>query len=261
MNHEYGNIVLQHLILNGDRQHRITIARAALDSLKLFVETSEAGQWFASNLVQMCAFKMADNAFFRAQMMEVILKEDCHALPKLRKENKFMVSRILQMASQSERKTIKACVRGVVDHCLCEAKLNLGFKSSLLTRTWASLGASAEKEIDLANVKPQTIPCHPTEEACFQMILYALPIPPKCANCSFQNLDLHGKFHLLPIAMETEEGVSIDLSADTELVKGATLWCTFKPCSHVQTLVHNFLGKAPRSLRSRCVQLPRPPGL
>ena len=72
MNHEYGNIVLQHLIFYGDRQHRITIARAALDSLKFIIETSEAGKWFASNLVQMCAFKIADDAFFHAPMMELI---------------------------------------------------------------------------------------------------------------------------------------------------------------------------------------------
>ena len=87
------------------------------------------------------------------------------------------------------------------------------------------------------------------------MVIYALPIPPECANCSLRNLDLRGKFHLLVFAMETEEGVSTDLRADTELVKGATLWCTFEPFRRAEDLVREFLGKAPRSLQSRCVAL------
>ena len=42
--------MLQHALLYGDRQHKITIAPAALDSLKSFVETSETEEGVSTHL-------------------------------------------------------------------------------------------------------------------------------------------------------------------------------------------------------------------
>ena len=52
--------------------------------------------------------------------------------------NKFTAWRVFKMGSESERRQMKVCVH-YIDSSPCEARVNLGFKSSLFFRTW-SLG-------------------------------------------------------------------------------------------------------------------------
>merc|ERR1719253_923294 len=120
--------------------------------------------------------------------MNLVLADECSALHKLRGNNKFTAWRVYKMGSDMEKSQMKACVPHI-DHSPSDAKVNLGFKSSLFVKTWSSLGASAEKVIEVANVSNKISsngfkhePQYRDSENGLEVIVYKLPILAEHAN-------------------------------------------------------------------------------
>lgn len=263
INHRCGNILLQHVVAYGGDTHRRQIASAALESLKTFSEHTDNMQecskekWFPSNVLQMCALKLASDEWFRTSLMQIVLPGGvCNQqlMQKLTGDNRFTARCIYDMAAGDEVKLLRDCMPHI-DQTQREAKANYGFKASLFFREWTSFGATTEEPIGLKSIAPGKRSYRCTEGQ-FQLRIYGLPIPAKYANRSLQELQLQQpKYHILAFAMETDNGIITNVGADTQLCRGATLWVAFETNQDVPGLVQGFLGCKKSDIKARWLPL------
>lgn len=137
---------------------------------------------------------------------------------------------------------MKDCAPQIVSHT-CEAKANYDFKSSLFYQKWSSFGARAEEPIAPTDIPSQRV--YDNLRVGSSIRIYALLIPKVRANCSLIDLRLLQDFRLHAIAMETDDGVIVNLRGETELVLGATLWVAFELESDHAHWCQEFLGYVP----------------
>lgn len=256
-NHKFGNILLQHVLAYGGKgDHTRAIAQAALDSMSEFLKADEGKEkWFAANVIQTCCVHMKDDEWFGQSLMDLVQGDgnSFTGLQKLWQNNKFTARRIFEMScwSSDAQQNMKAAVKDI-DQLQCEAKVNYGFTSSLFFRSWSSFGASAEQTVEIGNIGRDI---DDTDDGEFRSLIFGLPVPQNHANSTLAKLELGPRYHMTAFGMETADGVSTNLGAQTALVKGATLWVAFQNTKNAPAKVEEFLGYAPKDLRARWLTL------
>lgn len=268
INHKYGNILLQHVIAYGSEQHKEIIGRAAVNSFRAFLRTptDETGKsrWFAGNVVRQCIAHMRGQQKdrFSEYLLHLLNVQHVAGEPwRLHwsffkilcndKSNIFLARCLYSIANKQQREQMRSCECSI-DTLNLEKKLNCGFKSSLFFDSWDAMGFEADSVfVNIRDITQDSNAQHLEHrinsleyslEPLF-LLAYKLRVPEIHGGKTLKELDLQRNFHMLPFALETEDGVCTHLSPDMELWPGISLWVFFDEFP-VERYVEEFLGNS-----------------
>jgi len=274
INHKYGNLLLQLVVVYASKPGRQIIAKEAVKSLERLVKPdtgqSDESRWFAGNVLRACLSHFREEQFesLREAVLKILAdapsgrfrnwqghsqKKNCQ-MQKARLENlcadkcNLHVARCIYEVVNQEEKTQMKEVERSLDLIPFQQKQQGGFKSSLFFQTWKSLGCrGAPKETKLCDI---------TFENSFRWVetsigtrepgeirLHKLSIPRRFEGSRMIDLNLRRQYQIFVFAVETEDGLCTNLDPNAKIMMPTCLWVMFG-FSTVHQTVEKFLDDA-----------------
>ena len=273
VNHEYGNLVAQHMALLGTRhEHLPKVMEHCLLALEAYVQMNtlhrDSPFWFF-NVICTCLDILADDSkeesHFIEQLLDVLTQSNTFCQRRIldkqrvqrltgKHKTKFFLRILLekcdaeikrQLLSKSELK--ESDIRGL------PARAAYTFTSSLYYQRWTDLGASNVTNHIVADITEETEEMAVLEDAPHQRA-YKVRVPWQLENTRLGQIKLED-YGMILFGMESDvDGVTTGLHEHSELKQGHHLWVFFKR-HPVRDMLKKFTGSS-RTATLQCRELP-----
>jgi len=266
INHRFGNILMQHVVVFGTAEIQVEVAKAAIQSFSEYLHMAKTEgsrtRWFASNVLRCCITHMEGSpwVFFRKEVLELMRSKPSGRQWRLHfgrfqsvcedKNNTFLGRCIMELADEEQRRQMKNCFSNIDLHPF-PFKVMCGFKASLFWQSWKSISTIGDPQKMTLKEGSSHASSHWIEAGIntqnpLCIAIYKFHLPFQHVGQSLNDLALRTKYQMVPFAIETvEEGVCTHVCPHNanviRLALGCALWVMFETCPSAQSLTQ-FLG-------------------